>query len=149
MQDIACIMEMLNWNNDIQTQTEGLALAKNFTDLNVFMQPMEYGNKEVWENCAKVIAVKSDKIIKPYLMSLLEWLQDLNWPGAFIILNRMKGFTDEILASVLSQCIDAAIDNQDETWLCNLYYLLENKNLEAVLEEKYVTILLHYHNHQL
>ena len=50
-----------------------------------------------WECCAQVLCKKSDMVLEPYLSGPLEWLQDLNWPGALIILERLKIFSGEKL----------------------------------------------------
>lgn len=78
--------------------------------------------------CAKVIADRSDEELIPYLRYLFEWLQDLNWPGSGIIINRLakmpKALTDEALKySKLS-----AEKNQDELWLA---WLKEFENRQA------------------
>ena len=85
MKEINEIFNMLNSNNDLKVQQEGIKLASNIDNIEHFIQPSLYG-KCVWENCAKVLSLKDDDILKPYLFDLLVWLQDLNWPGAIIIL---------------------------------------------------------------
>ena len=40
-----------------------------------FIQPLTpRHNKNVWENCAAIIAEKSDEELETYLTELLEWL---------------------------------------------------------------------------
>ena len=66
--------------------------------INVFLQPTDkYHNQNVWENCAAILAKRSDEELSYYLVELLEWLQDLNWPGALVILDRLKAFSGEKL----------------------------------------------------
>ncbi|MGO5549106.1 DUF5071 domain-containing protein [Wansuia hejianensis] len=36
---------------------------------------------------------RSDKQLETYLDKILEWLQDINWPGAFWISERLENFT--------------------------------------------------------
>ena len=82
------IFEMLSWNNDVDTQKRGIQEAKKIKYLSVLIQPIE--DKSVWENCAKVLADKSDKVLAPYFIPLFKWLQDMNWPGAYVIYDRLK-----------------------------------------------------------
>lgn len=37
-----------------------------------------------------MIIEKKDKELAPYMSLLLKWLQDLNWPGALLVLERLK-----------------------------------------------------------
>lgn len=93
MFDIDEIMDMIDWNKDIKTQKKGIELAKNIETINAFILPLHPGyNKNVWENCAKVLVDKTDKILNPYLIRILEWIEDLNRPGALIIVDRLKNF---------------------------------------------------------
>lgn len=75
-----------------------------------FIQPLTpKHNKNVWENCAVIIAEKSDENPKPYLVELLEWLQDMNWPGAFCILNRLQKYADnDSICNAINACIEKA-----------------------------------------
>ena len=78
--------------NEIKAQ-KGMEAAKETQNLFPFMQPIVVppeNSKMVWEPCAKVIAMRSDEELLPYMFRLLEWLQDLNWPGALIIYERLK-----------------------------------------------------------
>lgn len=59
--------------------------------------------------------------MKPYLIDLLEWLQDMNWPGAFCILDRLQKYAD-------TYDYNAAID----------IYL---RNAEALKDEEWEDIL--------
>ena len=59
-----------------------------------YILPLENGeSKGVWENCARALYEISDERLEKHLPSLLEWLEDLNWPGALIILERLKKFS--------------------------------------------------------
>ncbi len=136
MVNIDEIYELFTWDS-IYTEEEyslreqqGLELAKSVKYLFPFLQPYipNGKSKSVWEPCAKVIADRSDEELIPYLNYLFEWLQDLNWPGAGIIINRLakmpKALTDEALKySKLS-----AEKNQDELWLA---WLKEFENRQA------------------
>lgn len=144
------IMKMLNCKNDIETQELGIQLASKLNCIDVFIQPDNYGNKGVWENCAKIIATKNDNELEPYLINLLNWLQDINWPGALIILKRLKNYQGIQLVKNLELIIDTAntMNNEDGLmWLDYLSELLDNQNLKNKLSKKHSSILKkHYHN---
>lgn len=50
------VFEMLNWNNSEEIQQKGIEEASKIKYISILFQPVE--NKEIWENCAKVIAKK-------------------------------------------------------------------------------------------
>ena len=132
-------MDLLDWNNSIEKQEQGVKLAKEVKCINVFLQPGShyYGNivpfiqpltpkhnKNVWENCAVIISERSDEEIKPHLPEVLEWLQDMNWPGAFCILNRLKEMVNEQLFNhSYTICLKCAKALDDEVWESNLKIL--------------------------
>ena len=125
MVDITEIMDMLDWHMPTEIQTEGISLARNIGTIIPFIQPLtSKHNKNVWENCAVIISERSDEEIKPYLPEVLEWLQDMNWLGAFCILDRLKNYSDKnsILSAIII-CIQKAKECNDEVWEDNLVTL--------------------------
>lgn len=131
MKNINAIMDMLDWNNDLAIQKKGRNLAEEVQCLKIFMQPCDQKyNKNVWENCALVIYEKSDELLQPYLFDLLNWLQDLNWPGAFIIVDRLKKFQNyKMLAFAICEKVKEAKILDDSLWLFGISQLLEQENL--------------------
>ena len=85
---------------------------------------LEAYGKNVWENCAKALVKRDDKELEPHLIELLEWLQDMNWPGAFCILNRLQNYGDTLSLNVsLTICLRKAKMLNDEIWEDNLNML--------------------------
>ena len=122
MLDIDTIMDMLDWGNPEEVQQEGRRQAQNIRCINAFIQPMNRRQgKNVWENCALILCEKSDIELRPYLVQLLEWLQDLNWPGALYIFNRVRSYSEEeCFSSALDYSIRVAKLLNDEVWLNTL-----------------------------
>ena len=129
MVTIADIMDMLDWHMSSEIQSKGISLARNTETIIPFIQPLTPNhNKNVWENCAAIIAEKSDENLKPYLVELLEWLQDMNWPGAFCILNRLQKYSDKnSICNAINVCIEKARKCMDEVWESNLCLLLQKQ----------------------
>ena len=124
MNNIDEIMEMLDWNKNEEEQRRGIELAKEIKCINVFMQP--YG-KNLWENCAKILYDKTDKELQPYLSRLFEWVQDLNWPGALIILERLKKYEkNDVFIMCVNEIKLYAQAVNDEIWLENLNEAMEH-----------------------
>ncbi len=130
MVDILEILDMIDWNKPVETQSKGISLASKFENIVPFIQPLTpKHNKNVWENCAVIISQKSDEEIKPYLVELLEWLQDMNWPGAFCILDRLCKYSDNnTIFEAINTCIEKAKESRDDVWNSNLHLLLNNVN---------------------
>ena len=127
MVNIDYIMDLLDWNNSIEKQEQGIALAKDVKCINVFLQPgSRYYGKNVWDNCAKILSARSNEELSPYMIELMEWLQDMNWPGAFCIFDRLKGMVNEQLFQYsYTICLKCARALDDETWESNLKMLNE------------------------
>lgn len=123
--DITEIMNMLDWNMPAEIQSKGISLARNVETIIPFIQPLTpEHNKNVWGNCAVIIAEKNDEKLKNNLVELLEWLQDMNWPGAFCILNRLKNYSDKSsILSAINICLKRAKACNDDVWENNLLML--------------------------
>ena len=151
MYDINQIYRMLNWHSRFGDQLQGIKLARNLDDLSLLILPSANGEgKNIWENCARALYEISDDRLEKYLPSLLEWLQDLNWPGALIILDRLKIFSGEKLKKPFIDRFSYADNLNNEEglmWLDHLSELLDNEELKAVLPKPIVEKLKkHYKN---
>ena len=112
--EIDKIFEMLSWDNDIEIQRRGILEAEKITHLSVFLQPIE--SKSIWENCAKILSSKSDKELELYLIDLFRWLQDMNWPGAYIIYDRLQKMSFEFIKFAYTFCLNMATKTEDHMW---------------------------------
>lgn len=122
MTNIDYIMSLLDWNKSTDEQADGIKMAEDVECINVFLQPCSKNyNKNVWENCAKILSKRTDDELSPYLTELLEWLRDMNWPGAFCILDRLKKMVNEpFFKSSYNICLKYARALEDEVWVSNL-----------------------------
>lgn len=135
------IMDMLDWNKSEEIQQKGIEIASGIKCLSAFVLPMNT-SKSVWDNCAIILAAKSDVVLEPYLLWILEWLKDLNWPGALIILERLKVFSEvEMLAFHVNEKVRIASATNNGCWLNGMSELLENQALAKVLPEACVAEL--------
>jgi len=73
------------------------------------------------------MAEHTDNELSPYLAELLEWCQDMNWPGAEIIYDRLLQMNNTVYSNALSEAIAIAENKQDNVWLTNLLNLQEKK----------------------
>ena len=128
MEDLAWIdyiMSLLDWNRSITDQEEGIRLAGKMESIDVFLQPCnEKYNKNVWDNCAKILSERTDEELSPYLPELFAWLQDLNWPGTFCIRERLQKYADKAAYhQALHACLEHAKAAEDDVWENNLRML--------------------------
>jgi len=149
MYNIDEIYKMLHWHNESEVQLQGMELARKLEDISLLIQPAAHGS--VWDGCARILYEKSDDILEPHLTQLLGWLEDLNWNGALLILERLKKFSD---VKALSYHVDQYVKKLSErgTWeelssLDHLCHIIENRELEVFLPKETRKILQkHYQN---
>ena len=125
MINVDYIMSLIDWNRDISEQTEGIKMAREVENINVFLQPCNKRySKNVWDNCAKILSGRTDEELSPYLVELMKWLQDMNWPGAFCIFDRLQKFADEpSYKHAYNISLEYAKAIKDEVWENNLKML--------------------------
>lgn len=131
--DIDTLFEMMDEGQPVEVQEEALREARKIKSLSVFMQPIEY--KLSWKNCAKVICEKTDEELNSYTYEMLEWLRDLNWPGAFLIMERLEKMDSQLLVYAVGYQVKQAILLKDNEWLTYMSYLLKNKKLYDAFSE--------------
>ena len=139
------LFEMLASDED-DIQQQGLAEAAKVKYLSIFILPAE--GKNLWENCAKVLASKTDDELEPYFISLFTWFQDGNWPGFMIIFERFRNMPANLIFSAYMSTIHCAQDgrkNVDEVWLTWLSGLIRNKELLDLLPGKQQRLMKKYY----
>lgn len=102
--------------------TVGINEGKKHKYIYPFIQPIvpEIGAGSLWEPCARIVASKTNAELKPYLSLLFEWLQDLNWPGAYLIFNRLLEMPFFMLEEDYNFCRSRAEKEHDALWLMAL-----------------------------
>lgn len=135
MTDIDKIYSMLDAKNSNEIIEKGKVEARKIEDLSLLIMPLV--REFVWEACADVLAEKTDEELEPYIPKLLEWLNDLNWPGACTILERLRIFSPQKLKPYFVELFYKLIvsdDFSDLSWVENLLMLLEeNPEFKKIL----------------
>lgn len=142
MYEIEEIYKMLSWENPVEMRLRGIKLAREITDLSLLIMPPSVPS--VWEQCANILAEKSDNELEPYLENLLEWMQDLNWPGSITIEKRLKAFSWEKIKPPLEKAVAKSItlpEREKSMWLYYLSGFLDNKILAANLSDDVLILL--------
>ena len=133
---------MLNWKSSVEVQQKGIELARNIKELSLLIMPP--APPSVWEVCANILSEKSNDVLLPYIDSLLEWLYDLNWPGALTILGRLNNFPIDLLKNHIETTVIKITDMnnpEDSGWLYSLSKFLNNKKLKKLLSKRTLEIL--------
>ena len=123
MADIDYILDLLDWNRTEEEQAEGLRLARQVKAFNVFLQLCDkQKNNNVWHICALIVSEKEDSDLFVYLPNLFMWIQDLNWPGAFCIVERLKeyGKRNASYSRDWQEAYTCAKALNDKVWMKNL-----------------------------
>ena len=143
MTDIDKIMYLIDWNRSAIEQLEGISLARKVHCIKAFFQPIcsEY-SKSVWGNCAAIICERSDEELAPYIMDMILWIEDLNWPGAEQIQQRLIQFQDvRMLSNNLNNIVPALEKLEKTSWLIFISELLNNRELSRTINSKTTEIL--------
>ncbi len=131
------LFNLLDWNSSREAQEEGIRIGLQRQNLEIFLQTYDKG---IWENSARILAQKSDEELKKYIPKLLEWLQDINWPGAIIILNRLKKIDGKLLIKDFEMAIKKARE-EEVNWIYSLSHLLENVSLKNMISMDCLNII--------
>lgn len=133
------IYDLFMWDNTLSIEEneakiqQGIDAAIHVKNLYPFIQPIivpPQKSKLVWDPCAKVVAMRSNEELEPYLFMLLEWIQDINWPGALIIYDRLINMPYSLLEFSYTQSRIKAEQTNDTCWLGILDDLYEDLNKE-------------------
>jgi Domain of unknown function (DUF5071) len=127
------IIDCLSWNEDPVGQNEAIALlvaAGERLDLSLVLQK---GDKSCWQNEARVIQELGYPRFREVVPAMLEWLQDLNWPGANEIVEALAGMPKDDLVGYISQAAEYAMEKGDDEWLFGLQHLVRESSLAAEL----------------
>ena len=123
------IYQLFMWDNQLSieeneiNEQKGIDAAKQIQNLFPFMQPIVVPpekSKSVWEPCAKVVAMRSDEELRPFIFKLLEWIEDPNWPGALIIYERLTQMPYAAIEPALQFSRKQAQQRNNSVWLAML-----------------------------
>lgn len=123
------ILKNLSWNASIDSQKKAINELVSMANLNssTLIQP---SGKEYWENAARALSTIGYPRIEEAIPGLFNWLQDLNWPGALIIMELLKSLPKEVIIRHLESAASEALSTDDDIWLINLSTFLDNFKLQ-------------------
>lgn len=138
MNNIDEIMYLIDWKRNEQEQKIGIEMAREVSCLKAFFRPIGPAySKSVWDNCAIIICAHSDEELEPYIIEMLLWLEDLNWPGAEMIQQRLLDFRKiDILAVYINSMVPALEKLGRNNWLGSIAELMQNTALRNCLHQE-------------
>lgn len=77
--------------------------------------------KGLFQRCALIISKMPIDFIAKHAVDLMEWFQDLNWPGVDEIFAALSQLPEEELTVALNISLETARNTQDEEWDYNLH----------------------------
>lgn len=114
------IIDMLSWNRSEKIQKEGRYLINQKPNFDYKTLILPDGRKDCWTECAVIICELDNCNIIKLLPDLFVWLQDMNWPGAKEISERLSKIPKSIISSIVEEAIAIAIRMDDEQWASNI-----------------------------
>jgi len=122
--NLAKTIDALNGRSASMTAVQAVAdlsayIAENPTLLPCVLTQYPF-DKGSWDNKAQVIAAQSDHVLEHYAAGVLDWLQDLNWPGSMRLFERLAAVRKGRLDAAIAECIQFAESLNDEEWVCFL-----------------------------
>lgn len=120
MEDVYELIKDLNWNLDLETQKIAInkLVTRNDYNLEMLIQPGYC--KEVWENAAIVLVKKGYEEYKVVIDKMFWCLQDMNWPGSYIIYEELLSIKKENLINDYERVVSICLNENDDEWLYNL-----------------------------
>lgn len=81
IEDISSLIEKLSWNLSEEEKEDVINKLQYIKDedLHLLVQPI---SKDYWDGAAETVIRLGYPRVKSILSGLLEWIQDINWPGA-------------------------------------------------------------------
>ena len=77
--------------------------------------------KWLFQKCAYIISRMPIDFIVEHAADLMEWFQDLNWPGVDEIFVALSQLPEDELIKALDKSFEIARNTQDEEWDYNLH----------------------------
>ncbi|MDB5105334.1 MAG: hypothetical protein JWP91_3023 [Fibrobacteres bacterium] len=103
-------------------------LAASDEELGYLFFPSE---KSKWEAAAEILYRIGFPRLTTRIPQLLEWFQDLNWPGIDVITNLLRNVSHEELLMQMEKAVRIAHAEEDEQWIGGLKRLTLTLGLDA------------------
>lgn len=100
--------------------------AMDNDDLKLLILP---GEKFFWQSASEVIQNLHSNQIVSLLPQILTWLQDVNWPGAFTVIETLQSLGKDCILPYLEETLIRAKKEEDYMWIGGINMLIEELQL--------------------
>lgn len=121
--DLAEALENLSRHGPAEAQQKAIAWLTSREDYDLHLL-IQTDGKSHWENAAKVLRQKGAAKTMGIIDHLLEWIQDINWPGSQDIMALLETFPKPIFLPAYEKAVSIAAETNDDPWLDYLSYFL-------------------------
>ncbi len=120
------LIEKLHWDTPQKVQEQAMKELTHMDDKYIYLLIFPNIGSDCWANAAlvlKKIAYPRIKLVIPYL---LEWLEDMNWPGALTIFELLLTVETKVLIPHIELLVSMSPN----------YYIEDNYGLERFIGKK-------------
>lgn len=128
MDEIGKLLNNISWNCSQSLQDSAINELSTIDD-DIILKLIQPGDKSHWENAAKIFVKIGYPRIIIAVPGLLEWIKDMNWPGANIIMEVLGGIEENVLVPYIEDALIKAKNENDTVWIAWIKELLNKKNL--------------------
>lgn len=96
-------------------------ILANADEYNVAELILPAKEKEIFQECAYILCRMPTDFVAKHAVEMLEWFQDLNWPGVNEIFTAMCQLPMNILTMAVRKALETAYADQDDEWIYNLH----------------------------
>ncbi|TEB15728.1 hypothetical protein Psfp_01959 [Pelotomaculum sp. FP] len=125
--DIDILLKKLSWHMPKHVQeaaTNELSCLSYDKKLPMLLQP---NHKDCWENATIGLKKIGYPRIEGIIYGLITWLQDINWPGAYIVIDILSEVDkEELLPHIERALIEACYD---DSWIYGIRLLVDATKL--------------------
>lgn len=130
LEECKVYLKYLEWNTPETVKTEAKEKLKHMDNDQLPMLLFPHG-KSCWDGAAEVITEIGLPRIHGIMPGVMEWLQDMNWPGAKIIFDYLEKQSKETMLPHIQQALHKANEQNDQMWLYWMMYLMENMQIRG------------------
>ncbi|MDR3599512.1 MAG: DUF5071 domain-containing protein [Desulfosporosinus sp.] len=144
MDNINELIRDLDWSKPEDVQKKAMEQLQEINDSNLFYlaQQSELNYKYCWHNAALVLKAIGYPRIKPVLPYLMEWFQDINWPGVRTIVEIFRNISPTKLLPFIEDASMLSIRENDDFWALGVISLIKDLELELLINRDLYNQLL-------
>lgn len=130
----------LHWDQprDVQQRAIEKLSRLNGEEVIFLAKHSEVLQKPTWENAARVLKQIGYPKNAPALPYLMEWFQDINWPGVDDVIILMGKIELSILKPVIEEAGLRCLQAGDQDWALGILQLIHRIKSEKILDKAFM-----------